>query len=945
MFVFLVTLGWIIIIFAEIVQIFTAILNLLVVQGVALPSILKSMNDIFQKSIFKQEQILNHLTGNIWIYTIISLTIFVALFVITLVSFQLHRVRKGQLITKPYIKIIFITLIIFSLIYGKVAVLILAALMFIGLLFIESSLFDVESLQNFVEERNMIVIYYQNKKLEREVNKEGKYHGSATMAVDATIAGIKEIAKNFKSNDYAKEDDNKKLSGQKSNSIFSSNDLNYFFNVKRNDVDENELANLINYMTKTMTNPQKSSVVEPELATAGMEKSENSMEEESEALFAANREELETIALNNEPKIKTTVVSAMPVIDITANNEHKVVSFDIEVFVDKTAVLNEEGNVDTPVDEISTFSCLDNDIFNSSLILEKIITKKQKKLYNKWNKMYQQALKIKKMVEEEEVKGTKATTKLIKKKVKIYNLFAQEVNKLVKKLKLKKEHDLKLMRITEIFGNNSQTTFDFFNNHFLETYGKMIKIINDIVDDNIINIVNNDKVKKEIEIMNNDIKITKQASQKTEITFIPYDHNIDKLKRELLTNIQSFDDTEMGSNHVPNNYLGYHFNELEGLDDFQGEYVDAVASEDHHIDETEPVENNEPIKEYFESFSIEVITTEPADLSAVKEEEIKPEFNFVSDDEIKADAINLELASEPLAIVIPIPVKADFINTMIDEKLADNEEVNEDKLEENNEENYRDQTLFNNDVPNETTTVLQSEIKSVLKEEISYSLDELDDKIMNGDFSNLDDEVIKCFDIEQPELIQEPEVKFQVMVENKKSLSQQPPLNNFEFRFEKIEELIKNSIDSYTVHTKTLGEIQEYLKNLTIKIETLKTKTTDIIKKNKDIKKKKHIKHHGVVPIDQFYKHINNINLTSTRYNLYNKKGYSNTYRIINSKDISYGLGSYYRTNNGCSYQNVITGNNSQFVDYNHFNLHSISKYTKQDITFEANCSFCKKNK
>ncbi|WP_338955450.1 hypothetical protein [Spiroplasma endosymbiont of Polydrusus cervinus] len=874
MFVFLVTLGWSLIIFGAIFQIVTAILNLLVIQSVALPSILKSINDIFQTSIFKQEQILNHLTGNIWTYTIIALTIFVALFIIILVSFQLHRVRKGQLITKPYIKMIFITLIIAALIYGKVAVLILAALMFIGLLFIELSLFDVESLQNFVEERNMIVIYNQDKKLEKEVNKEGKYHGSATLEVDATIAGIKETTKNFKSNDYAKEDDNKKLSGQKSNSFFSSNDLNDLFNAKKNDVDENELANLINDMTQTMTKPRKVPVVEPELATAGMEIIENSRVEESEAPFT-NGEALEPIALN-KPKIEPMLVSTMPVID-------------------------------TSVDEMSTFSYLDDDIFNLSLTSEKVMTKKQKKLYNKWNEMYQQALNIKKMVEEE-VQGTEAPTKL------------------VKKLNLGEEHDLKLMRISEIFGDNSKTTVDFFNNHFLETDGKMI---NDIMDDNITNVINNDKVKKEIEIMHNDIKITKQAPQQTGITFIPSDHNIDKLKGELLPDIQSFDDIETGSNHIPTNYPDYPFNELEGLDDFQGEDVDAIASEDHHIDETEPVENSEPAKESFELFSVEAITTEPADLSAEKEEEIKPEFNFVSDNEIKADAINLELASEQLVTVTPILVKADFINTIIEEELADNEE------------NYQDQTL-NNDVPNETITVLQSKIKPVLKEEISYSLDELDDKIMNGDFSNLDDEVIECFDKEQPEPSQEPEVKRSVAVENKKPLSQQPLLNNFEFRFEKIEELIKNSIDLHTVYTKTLGEMQEHLKNLTIKVETLETKTTDIAKKIKDVETKKHIKHHGVVPIDQFYRHINDINLTSTRYNLYNKKGYSNTYgRTVNSEDISYSLGNYYRTKNSRSYQDGITGNSSQFVDYNHLNLHSISKYTKQDISFEANCSFC----
>lgn len=50
-------------------------------------------------------------------------------------------------------------------------------------------------------------------------------------------------------------------------------------------------------------------------------------------------------------------------------------------------------------------------------------------------------------------------------------------------------------------------------------------------------------------------------------------------------------------------------------------------------------------------------------------------------------------------------------------------------------------------VPSEIKST-QSEIKPALDDEISYSLDELDNKIMNGDFSNLDDEVIG-YEIEQ----------------------------------------------------------------------------------------------------------------------------------------------------------------------------------------------------
>lgn len=388
MFVFLVTLGWSLIIIGAIVQIFTAILNFLVIQSVALPSILNSMNDIFQTSIFKQEQILSYLTGDIWGYTIIALTIFVALLVITLVSVQLHRVKKGQLIAKPYIKMIFVTLIIAALIYGKVAVLILAALMFIGLLFIESSLFDVESLQNFVEERNMIVIYHQDKKLEREVNKEGKYHGSATLGVDATIAGIGETERDFKNNDYAKEDDSKKLSYQKSNSIFSSNELNNLFNSNKNDVDEHELANLINDMTQTMINPQKPAVFETKSNTTETDLKQskskelskppvvNEVKQQEKSNLESDQLEDQNLA-NDAPQNERVEEIPAPFLDVKPNADYKF-NADIKSFADKTSAVNENADFNAAEDEKPNFSFLDDEFLNSSWTSEKPMTRKQK---------------------------------------------------------------------------------------------------------------------------------------------------------------------------------------------------------------------------------------------------------------------------------------------------------------------------------------------------------------------------------------------------------------------------------------------------------------------------------------------------------------------------------------------------------------------------------------
>ncbi|UZQ29472.1 MAG: hypothetical protein OHM56_09890 [Spiroplasma phoeniceum] len=936
MFVFLVTLGWSLIITGAIVQNFTAILNFLVTQSVALPSILNSMNNIFQTLIFKQEQILSYLTGDIWEYTIIALTIFVALLVITLVSVQMHRVKKGQLIAKPYIKMIFVILIIAALIYGKVAVLMLAVLMFIGLLFIELSLFDVESLQNFVEERNMIVIYHQDKKLEREVNKEGKYHGSATLGVDATIAGIEETERDFKNNDYAKEDDSKKLSYQKSNSIFSSNELNNLFNSNKNDVDEHELANLINDMTQTMKNPQKPAVFETKSNIMETDLKQSKSKELSKTRVVNEFKQQEKLNLesdqledqnsaNDAPQNERVEEIPAPFLDAKPNA-------DIKSFSDKTSAVNENADFNAAEDEKPNFSFLDDEFLNSSSTSEKTIIRKQKKLYNKWIEMHQQA------------------------------------NGLVRKLKLEPENELKLILIAEIFSNNSQAAVDFLNDQILATDNNVIdNILNYNINESsenisleintFNNVVDNGKTKKEIEIMNNNIKLANQELQRTEIIFIPSDHNIDKLKGEFLPDIKTSDDEETKKDNVPDNY-DYPFAELTGLYDLQVwhlDEIDSVANEDNYDYEIQSSENDELSDLSVEQQKVEQIENNMAMLiedEILKTNKVKPEHD------LKNGAINLELTPESLDTTEPNNVGADMFNISMNEKQntiliktkdsvpaeifttyvkgTNQLEVNADELNKNKTEDYQGH-LLHDFVTNETNKSLQSEIRPILKDEVSYSLDELDDKIMNDDFSNLDDEVIEYFNQEKPKPIKET------------SFVEEPPLqqvisNDFEYRFEKIEELIKDSIKLHTTHTKTLREVQNHLKNLTLKVESLEAKSADFAKKINYVEAKKYIKHHGVVPIDQFYPQISDINLVSTRYNLYNKKGYYKTYGIANSSESSYFFGNYYRTKNSNSSQEEIRANNNQFVDYNHLNLHNISKYTKQDIPFETNCLFCKKN-
>ncbi|WHQ37103.1 hypothetical protein [Spiroplasma sp. SV19] len=949
MFTFLVTLGWVLIIIGAIVQIFAAVLNLLVIQQVALPTILNSINDIFQTSIFKQEEILNRLTGDTWAYTIIALSIFVALAAITLVSFQINRIKKGQRIAKPYIKMIFVTLIIASLIYGKVAILIFAAFIFIGLLFIESSLFDVEALQNFVEERNMIVIYHQDKKLEREVNKEGKYHGSATMGVGVTTVGIEDTEKNFKDSGYVNVDDNKKSFTEKSNAIFTSNELNNLFNSGKNDVDENELANLISDMTHTMSSVSNSELnkpndlINPPLSTNVVKDVTTETVIVEEPLISAETNvETESSTVKDE--------DANVSFKETNLNSDYAVNADVELFVDKTEILEESANLndevqkeESVIDKEIDFDFLNDELLDSSSSDARVLTKKEKRLYNKWSEMYQQALNIRNLVEEE-VQSINAPNKSIKKKSKIYNLIVKEANGLAAKLKLGADQHLKLMHIAEIFGDNSQATTDFLNEHIIVPTDDALNDISDevitvkedndafdsltnTVDDSLTFNDNND-VLITTESNNNEKIIlgtsvageTAQDSPQEDTTFIPENYNIAELGGELLSEIQSSDNQSKEVFNYADDSHGYTFAELEGLDDFNNEGAPITVEDevdDAEIVTFEHAEHIEQTLEQAEETLNDVISPEQSEPISVTTEK-EPSFNATVDDN-KVQAL-------------PTETKSVSNLEHVSNKLVEKDDNNEGEL-------------LNDVVISEPIKSAPSEIKPVLDDEISYSLDELDNKIMNGDFSNLGDEIIEYDTTEQKVVpIVGTTATSESTLEQLSTPTQPESDNNFDCRFIKLEELIKNSIDLQSAHTKTLGEVQEHLTTLTSKVETLEVKSTDFAKKIADVETKKYVNYHGVVLIDQFYPQIDDLNLASTRYNLYNKKGYSNTYGAASTSDVPYGLGSYYRAKNPLSGQDEVMMNNNQRVDYNHLNLHNISKYTKQDIPFETNCPFCKKN-
>lgn len=570
--------------------------------------------------------------------------------------------------------------------------------------------------------------------------------------------------------------------------------------------------------------------------------------------------------------------------------------------------------------------------------------------------MYQQALNIKNLIKEE-VQNTNAPTKSIKKKAKIYNLIAKEANGLVTKLKLDADQHLKMIHIVEIFGDNSQATSDFLSENANVLRDDILDNIsnetitskedNGVLDSltktddlmtNDLNLVNADVIKTENNADDTVILGTTvafenvQDSQQEDLTFTPKDYNIDKLDGELLSEIQSSDSQQEETINYIDDSHGYTFAELKGLDDLHNE-VDSTVIEDKITDaEIITFENNEHVQTMSEEAKV---TVDDSILVEHSEPVIDSEPVLATDEKIAS--LNATVEENKITA---LPTETPLVNNLDD--------LNDESVDDhdNNDGELLEDVVVSEPIKSVPLEVKStpSEIKPVLDDEISYSLDELDNKIMNGDFSNLDDEVIE-YEIEQEDtpVVETPRVEQRLVSEQVQPALQLEPDNNLDSRFEKLEDLIKNLIDLQSAHTKTLGEVQEHLTSLTLKVETLETKSTDFAKKLADVETKKYVNYHGGVPIDQFYPQIDDFNLASTRYNLYNKKRYSNTYGPNSASGVPYGSGSYYRSKNPFSGQDEMMISNNPHVYYNHLNLHNISKYTKQDIPYESNCPFCKK--
>ncbi|QHX37043.1 hypothetical protein [Spiroplasma sp. BIUS-1] len=112
-----------------------------------------------------------------WIIVIFA----VAITLLTISIIELVRLRKHQKLSKPFVKVIMVISAIMLLLTFQTILVIVSVLVLTAFVLLEAVLFDSEALNNYAEERNLISIYKEERKFEKEVSKEGKLIGNVDL--------------------------------------------------------------------------------------------------------------------------------------------------------------------------------------------------------------------------------------------------------------------------------------------------------------------------------------------------------------------------------------------------------------------------------------------------------------------------------------------------------------------------------------------------------------------------------------------------------------------------------------------------------------------------------------------------------------------------------------------------------------------------------------------
>ncbi|WP_339020826.1 hypothetical protein [Spiroplasma endosymbiont of Atherix ibis] len=171
----------------------------------------------------------NQIALIIWI----AISFSVAILLITISIIELLRLKKHQKISKPYIKVTMVILSIVLLLTGQLLLVLASILILLAFILLEAILFDSEALNNYAEERNLILIYKEEKKFEKEVSKQGKLVGSVE---------LKNLQKDFqKENEKVKTEDNSALPNLIKNQL------------KENSFSEQEKLNIVDKFNSNVT--------------------------------------------------------------------------------------------------------------------------------------------------------------------------------------------------------------------------------------------------------------------------------------------------------------------------------------------------------------------------------------------------------------------------------------------------------------------------------------------------------------------------------------------------------------------------------------------------------------------------------------------------------------------------------------------------------------------
>lgn len=838
MFLAFAIIGWSLILLGSLIQIFIAVVSLMDTTF-ELPSFFNDVNLFSKKTILNQSYLASNYGEDYMIYLIPGLLIAVATSVFSLSIYEIMRMKKGQSLAKPYVKIYFIVLIVASSVYGRVEALILASCLFVGLVLFETALFDTEGLKNYFEEREMIVIRREEKSFEKEVSNPGKH----TRSVDKKQEMVDEEKINSKIIASSNENDNVETvtTFNYPKSILESSDKVNNYDLIQNETDV--INNTNEYFAELgVSDGQK----DPYGGLAADEEDNNN--EHDTNMFGQSSLTVEKLNYNNAiaDEDKNNIVEQAALFEESKFTEDKV----IELPQKTIAISNEQNNfvalesndlfdeesIDFEFRQIDNASLITNTFENTDIENEQVDLAENtssnenltgKKAYKKWTNLQTIIMLKLDMINDLYAQADeKSQAKVLKKAQKDYNKKVKKANLLADKLNLDQQDYFKYIEITSAKSENQEKSVD--DEQIIDQFDiwETQQQIGQTLDSE--------------EEFNFDLLEAKQSINTDNV----FNTIAEEIQDEIKIKDTSFEETNINLN----------------LNDMQENEINTVALEDTEDEST------------------------LSEANIVSEEDHFIEQNFDEQEEDIIPSIKVESASV-----------FKFNEQTVDEKIMSNNDIFND-IEKNDEQTefLEDQQISNQ----------QQLIK-----------DALNDEKWEQRFDLFDNRLTKLE---------------KIMIDS-----------SF-WKIEKDKNFEKLHLD--------LNQIQTNLKKISGDVVGLEEKTQQISKAINNERSSSNIVKHSH-NIDQHYPKVDDFNFNLSKYSLYNRSGYSNTYGTVTAQDLpnKYNgprkISDYNKIKSKAYSGDYLNNENIEKLDYGHVSLHNISKYTKETVPFEDNCALCKKIK